>query len=395
MSNRLVYLDYNATTPLDVRVLQAMNPYFTQVFGNAASAHAAGMIAKAAVEKARSQVAAILRSAADEIVFTSGATEANNLAIKGAAEANPAGRHVVTQATEHKAVLDTCRALAARGWVVTVLSTDRNGLIDLNELTAAIRPDTAIVSIMWANNETGVIQPIRDIGKICRQRSVLFHTDATQAVGKVPIDVSSDQIDLLSLSAHKLYGPKGAGALYVRRGVNLTIQMDGGGHERGMRSGTLNVPGIVGLGVACAVAREEMPAEAPRLKQLRDRLENGIRSQLDGVTINGSTEQRLPHCTNLSFAGINGEALLAGFDDVCVSSGSACTSAIKAPSFVLKAMGVPDDLAIASVRYSLGRMTTDKDVDRAIEKTVEIVNGLGSISLSRYSGRGQGEGSSA
>ena len=376
-SARLTYLDYNATTPLDIRVVQAMNPYFTQVFGNAASGHAAGMLARSGVEKARGQVATILRAAAEEIVFTSGATEANNLAIKGAAEGSASrGRHVITQATEHKAVLDTCKALERRGWEVTVLPTDSSGLISLDALAAAIRTETTLVSIMWANNETGVVQPIRRIGALCRQRGVLFHTDATQAVGKLPIDVQADGVDLLSLSAHKFYGPKGAGALFVRRGVPLQIQMDGGGHERGMRSGTLNVAGIVGLGAACAIAREEMTAEAPRLAALRDRLETGIRTQIPGVVINGTPEHRLPHCCNLSFSDVDGAALLAGFEDVCVSSGSACTSAIKAPSFVLKAMGVPDDLALASVRYSLGRMTTDRDVDRAVAKTVELVRGL-------------------
>lgn len=379
-AGRLVYLDYNATTPLDVRVLQAMNPFFTQVFANAASAHPAGTTAKAAVEKARGQVATILRAAADEIVFTSGATEANNLAIKGAAEAlaESRGRHVVTQATEHKAVLDTVGALQRRGWDVTILPTDHAGRVTAAQVAAACRPDTSLVSIMWANNETGVIQPVREIGALCRERGVLFHTDATQAVGKLPIDVSADGVDLLSLSAHKLYGPKGAGALYVRKGVPLSIQMDGGGHERGMRSGTLNVPGIVGLGAACAAAREELPSEAPRLAALRDRLERGICDRLDGVTVNGGGDgvPRLPHCCNLSFAGVDGAALLGGFDEVCVSSGSACTAAVKAPSFVLRAMGVPEELALASVRYSLGRMTTEKDVDRAIEKTVELVKRL-------------------
>lgn len=377
-AGRLVYLDYNATTPLDVRVLQAMNPFFTQVFGNAASSHAAGAKAKAAVEKARWQVAAILRAATDEIVFTSGATEANNLAIKGAAEAlaDGRGRHVITQATEHKAVLDTTKSLERRGWKVTVLRTDATGRVTSAQVSDAITPETSLVSIMWANNETGVIQPVREIARVCRERGVLFHTDATQAVGKLPIDVSADAIDLLSLSAHKLYGPKGAGALYVRRGLELSIQMDGGGHERGMRSGTLNVPGIVGLGAACAVAREEMRVESARLAALRDRLEQGVSTSLDGTFVNGAGAERLPHCTNLSFAGVDGEALLAGFGDVCVSSGSACTAAVKAPSFVLKAMGVPDELALASVRYSLGRMTTEQDVDQAVETTIALVRRL-------------------
>lgn len=377
MASRLVYLDYNATTPLDIRVLQAMNPFFTQHFGNAASNHAAGILARTAVEKARSQVAGLLRARADEIVWTSGATEANNLAIKGVAEAaTDRGRHIVTQATEHKAVLDTCKSLASRGWDVTYITPDRTGRVRVDQVADAIRADTVLVSVMWANNEIGTVQPIREIGGLCRSRGIAFHTDATQAVGKLPIDVNADGVDLLSLSAHKLYGPKGAGALYVRTGTKLAIQMDGGGHERGMRSGTLNVPGIIGVGAACAVAAQELPTESPRLAALRDRLEQGISSQLEGVFVNGSVDHRLPHCTNLSFAGVDGEALLAGFDDVCVSSGSACTSAIKAPSFVLKAIGVPDDLALSSVRYSLGRMTTQADIDAAIAKTVGIVRGL-------------------
>jgi cysteine desulfurase len=373
---RLVYLDYNATTPMDIRVLQAMNPYFTQQFGNAASNHAAGITAKAAVEKARTQVASILRARADEIVFTSGATESNNLAIKGIAEAHPDRRHVVTQLTEHKAVLDTCKTLEHRGWRVTWLKPDRFGIVTAPQVEQAITPETSLVTIMWANNEIGTIEPVREIGAICRQRGVMFHTDATQAVGKLPIEVAADNIDLLSLSAHKLYGPKGAGALYVRTGTKIEIQMDGGGHERGMRSGTLNVPGIVGLGAACAVAAQELPNESPRLAKLRDQLEQGICSQLDGVTINGSIDHRLPHCTNLSFANVDGAALLSGFDDVCVSSGSACTSAVKAPSFVLKAIDVSDELALSSVRYSLGRMTTQSDIDAAIAKTVQIVKSL-------------------
>ncbi|HRK30691.1 MAG TPA: cysteine desulfurase family protein [Tepidisphaeraceae bacterium] len=376
MPPRLVYLDYNATTPMDIRVLQAMNPFFTQQFGNAASNHAAGIVAKAAVEKARTQVAAILRARADEIVFTSGATESNNLAIKGIAEANPTRRHIITQQTEHKAVLDTCLALEQRGWRITWLKPTPDGTVTADQVAAAMGEDTSLVTIMWANNEIGTVQPVRAIGAVCRAKRVAFHTDATQAVGKLPIDVNADNIDLLSLSAHKLYGPKGAGALFVRSGTPVQIQMDGGGHERGMRSGTLNVPGIVGLGAACAVAAQELPAEATRLATLRDQLEGGIIRQLRGVTVNGSTLHRLPHCTNLSFAGVDGEALLAGFDEVCISSGSACTSALKSPSFVLKAIDVPDALALASVRYSLGRMTTQADIDAAIMKTVSLVNSL-------------------
>ena len=379
MAARFVYLDYNATTPMDIRVLQAMNPFFTQHFGNAASNHAAGITAKTAVEKARTQVASILRGRAEEIVFTSGATESNNLAIKGIAEADPDRRHIITQQTEHKAVLDTCKTLEHRGWSITWLKPDKAGRVAARQVAETICPQTSLVTIMWANNEIGTIQPMRDIGKLCHDRGVALHTDATQAVGKVPIDVHADGIDLLSLSAHKFYGPKGAGALYVRSGSKIQIQTDGGGHERGMRSGTLNVPGIVGLGAACAVAAQEMSNEAPRLANLRDRLERGIVDQLDGVFINGSIDHRLPHCTNLSFANVDGEALLAGFDDVCVSSGSACTSAIKAPSFVLKAIEVPDDLALASVRYSLGRMTTQADVDAAILKTVSLVRSLRNI----------------
>ena len=377
MPARLVYLDYNATTPIDIRVLQAMNPFFTQAFGNAASNHAAGIIAKTAVEKARSQVASLIRARADEIVFTSGATESNNLAIKGAAEEYQSrGRHIITQQTEHKAVLDTAKSLERRGWNVTWLKPDRTGRVSPEQVRDAIRDDTTLVSIMWANNEIGTIQPIREIGQLCRARGVLLHTDATQAVGKIPVDVAADCVDLLSMSAHKLYGPKGAGALYVRAGIALSCQLDGGGHERGLRSGTLNVPGIVGLGAACAIAREELADEAPRLADLRDRLERGIASQLDGVTINGSTQHRLPHVCNLSFDAVDGEALLAAFDDVCVSTGSACTAAKKAPSFVLKALDVPEHLAMASIRYSLGRMTTQPDVEYAVEKTVKVVRSL-------------------
>jgi len=376
MPSRFIYLDYNATTPMDIRVLQAMNPFFTQQFGNAASNHAAGITAKMAVERARTQVASILRARAEEIVFTSGATESNNLAIKGIAQAHPDRKHIITQQTEHKAVLDTCTTLEDRGWEITWLKPDKTGRVAAAQVAESIRPNTSLVTIMWANNEIGTIQPVREIGKLCRARHVAFHTDATQAVGKVPIDVGIDHIDLLSLSAHKLYGPKGAGALYVRAGTKIEIQMDGGGHERGMRSGTLNVPGIVGLGAACGVAAQEISNEAPRLANLRDRLEHGIQDQLDAVTINGSIDHRLPQCTNLSFANVDGEPLLAGFDDICVSSGSACTSAIKAPSFVLKAIDVPDDLALASVRYSLGRMTTEADIDAAIAKTVSIVRSL-------------------
>jgi len=368
-----IYMDHNATTPLDPRVFEAMRPYFMEIFGNAASrAHSFGWEAEAAVDKARQQVAALLNARPDAIVWTSGATESNNLALKGVAEAHRhRGRHIITQVTEHKAVLDTCKRLQKWGYQVTYLGVDRFGRIDLDELRDAIRPDTILVSIMWANNEIGTIQPIRQIGQICREKGVLFHTDATQAVGKVPIDVVADNIDLLSLSGHKFYGPKGCGCLYVRnkpQRIELAAHMDGGGHERGYRSGTINVPGVVGVGAACEIAMKEMASEMPRLRRLRDRLQAGILEQVDGVRVNGYEPDRLPHMTNLSFAGVDHDELLLAMSDIAVSSGSACTSASLEPSYVLRALGVPSGLAFSSLRFSLGRRNTEQEVDFVIDR---------------------------
>ncbi|HEY2584640.1 MAG TPA: aminotransferase class V-fold PLP-dependent enzyme [Tepidisphaeraceae bacterium] len=394
MSLRLpIYLDYNATTPVDPRVFETMRPYFTETFGNAAStSHAFGRVAQDAVVRARNQVAALFnverdeRQGAREIIWTSGATESNNLAIKGvAATYRGKGRHIITQATEHKAVLDPCQRLESEGFEVTWLPTNRYGRVCAEQVAEAIRPDTILVSIMVANNETGTIQPIHDIGAVCRARGVFLHTDATQAVGKAPIDVEADAIDLLSLSAHKLYGPKGCGALFVRRKgprVRLAALLDGGGHERGYRSGTLNVPGIVGLGAACEIAREEMPAESRRLAALRDKLESRILSSLERVFVNGDTFHRLPNVSNLSFADADGSSILRGLDDIAVSSGSACTSASLQASHVLRAMGLSDDLAYNSIRFSLGRFTTDAEVDYAAEKVIRLVRALRGIGVS-------------
>ena len=384
MTRDPIYLDYNATTPVDEKVFEAMRPFFVETFGNAASrSHAFGTTATKAVAHARTQVAAILRANPNEIVWTSGSTEGNNLAIKGVAAATAAkGRHIVTQPTEHKAVLDCYKTLAKQGYEVTMLPVDSAGQIDLADLEKAIRKDTVLVSLMWANNEIGTILPIRAIGQLCRARGVTFHTDATQAVGKLNVDVNADGIDLLSVSAHKLYGPKGAGALYIRQHdpkANVVCQMDGGGHEFGYRSGTLNVSGIVGLGAACELAFQTMDDERVRLSHLRDKLQRGIISQLDGVFVNGDERSRLAHCTNLSFAEVDGTALLDGMDDVAVSSGSACTSASIEPSFVLKAIGRPNDLAHASIRFSLGKRTTARDIDYTIEKVVGLVSGLRSL----------------
>jgi cysteine desulfurase len=375
---RPIYLDYNATTPVDPRVLDAMLPWFTEQFGNAASrTHLYGWEAADAVTDARKQVANLIGAGEKEIVFTSGATESNNLALKGAFEALGATRkHIITIATEHKAVLDTCQHLEALGAEVTYLSPAPDGLINSQQVQDALRPDSLLVSVMYANNEIGVIQPMAEIGQLCHGAGVLFHTDATQAVGKVPIDVDQYNIDLLSLSAHKLYGPKGIGALYVRKGVKLTAQQDGGRHERGHRSGTLNVPGIVGLGKACQLAAGAMQKEAPRLAQLRDQLEHGILRALPDTQVNGNREKRLPQTTNISFGGVDGEELLMAFNRIAVSSGSACTSASVEPSFVLKALGVPDDLAYASVRFSLGRFTTAEDISTAIAHVQQVVERL-------------------
>jgi cysteine desulfurase len=380
-----IYMDNHATTPVDPRVLEAMVPFFTNNFGNAASRnHAFGWEAEKGVETAREQIAALINATPKEIIFTSGATESDNLAIKGVAEMyREKGNHIVTMAIEHKAVLDTCKRLEKYGYTVTYLPVQRDGRIDLEELRAALTDKAILVTLMYANNEIGVLQPIEEIGKICKERKVLFHTDATQAVGKIPFDVQKFNVDLASLSAHKMYGPKGVGALYVRRKnprVQVAPVIDGGGHERGMRSGTLNVPGIVGFGKACALAQAEMAAEGERLRRLRDRLKDGLFRRLDEVYLNGSMEHRLPHNLNVSFAYVEGESLLMGINDVAVSSGSACTSATLEPSYVLKALGVGEDLAHTSIRFGLGRFNTEEEVDYVVDRVVETVNRLRELS---------------
>lgn len=380
-----IYMDNHATTPLDPRVLEAMLPYFREKFGNAASRnHSFGWEAEQAVERARKQIAELIGATPKEIVFTSGATESDNLAIKGVAEMYAEkGEHVITVATEHKAVLDACKHLARRGVQTTFLRVERDGLVNLDELQAAITPRTILISVMYANNEIGVIQPIQAIGKIARERGVLFHTDATQAAGKVPVNVDADSIDLMSLSAHKMYGPKGVGALYVRRKnprVQVAAQMDGGGHERGMRSGTLNTPGIVGLGEACAIAQREMAEESARLAALRDRLKDRLFAELDEIYVNGSMEHRLPNNLNVSFAYVEGESLLMGVNDIAVSSGSACTSATLEPSYVLRALGVGEDLAHTSIRFGLGRFNTEEEVDYVAGRVIEVVKKLRELS---------------
>ena len=376
-----IYLDYNATTPCDPRVVDAMLPYFTNNFGNAASRHHSfGWTAAAAVDLAREQVAALIGAETQEIVFTSGATEAVNLALKGVFEMYAAkGSHIITCVTEHKAVLDTCKHLEKLGAEISYLPVRADGLIDLNELKNIIKPATILIAIMYANNETGVLQPVQEISKIARESGVLFFTDATQAVGKIPVDVNGDGIDLMALSAHKMYGPKGVGALYVRRKnprVRLTAQMDGGGHERGMRSGTLNVPGIVGFGKACELCKKEMGQDGERLSSLRNKLEAALVSIKD-VFINGNKEQRLPQVTNLSFKNVEGEGLLMSLNkEIALSSGSACTSASIEPSYVLKALGLPDDLAHSSLRFGLGRFTTEEEIDYIIERVSKEVQKL-------------------
>src|SRR5215470_7340745 len=380
-----IYMDNHATTPVDPRVVEAMMPFFTDKFGNAASRnHEFGWQAEEAVENARAQIARLINATPKEIVFTSGATESTNLAIKGVAEMyREKGNHIITQVTEHKATLDTCKRLEKYGYEVTYLPVEKDGRINLDDLRRAITPKTILISIMYANNEIGVVQPIAEIGKIAKERGILFHCDAAQAIGKIPVDVQADGIDLLSISAHKLYGPKGVGALYVRRKnprVELASIIDGGGHECGMRSGTLNVPGIVGLGKACELCQREMPAESERLLRLRDRLKDSILSQLDEVYINGSMAHRLPHNINISFAYVEGESLMMGINDVAVSSGSACTSANIEPSYVLKAMAVPDDLAHSSIRFGLGRFNTEEEVDYVADRVVETVKRLRELS---------------
>jgi cysteine desulfurase len=380
-----IYMDYHATTPMDPRVFEAMKPYFLQTFGNAASRnHSFGWEAEEAVEKSRKQIASLIGATAKEIVFTSGATESNNLALKGVAEMYAEkGNHIITAATEHKAILDTCKRLEKHGVRVTYLPLQTNGLVDLEQLQAAITDKTILISIMYANNEIGVIQPIAELGKIAKSKGVLLHTDATQAVGKVPVNVIKDNIDLMSMSGHKMYGPKGVGALYVRRKsprVQITAQMDGGGHERGMRSGTLNVPGIVGLGEACALCQAEMPEESKRMAFLRDKLMHKLQSELDETYINGTMEYRLPNNLNISFAYVEGESLLMGINDIAVSSGSACTSATLEPSYVLKALGAGDDLAHSSIRFGLGRFNTEEEVDYVAAKVIDVVKKLRELS---------------
>lgn len=373
-----IYLDNNATTPCDPRVLDEMIPYFTDKFGNAASrSHPFGWVAEEAVDYAREQVAKLINANPKEIIFTSGATEADNLALKGVFEMySSKGNHIITCTTEHKAVLDTCKHIEKLGGEVTYLQVQPDGLIDLAELEKAITSKTILISIMYGNNEIGVVQPIREISAIAKKHGVLFFTDATQAVGKIPVDVEADGIDLMAFSAHKMYGPKGVGALYVRRKnprVKVTAQMDGGGHERGMRSGTMNVPGIVGFGKACEICMNEMEAEAARLSVMRDRLEQGL-LELEEAYVNGNVEHRLPHVANISFKYVEGEGLMMGFNkNIALSSGSACTSASLEPSYVLKALGLGDDLAHSSLRFGLGRFTTDEQIDYTIGAIKETV----------------------
>ncbi len=380
-----IYMDNHATTPVDPRVLEEMLPYFTDKFGNAASRnHVFGWVAEEAVEQARERIAKLVGATTKEIIFTSGATESDNLAIKGVAEMyREKGNHIITAVTEHKAVLDTGKRLEKYGFRVTYMPVMKDGLIDLDDLKRAMDDKTILVTLMAANNEIGVLQPIAEIGKLCHERGVLFHSDATQAVGKVPIDVQKMNIDLMSISGHKMYGPKGVGALYVRRKnprVQVSAILDGGGHERGMRSGTLNVPGIVGLGKACAICHEEMPQESKRLSGLRDRLKDKLMGGLDEVYINGSMEHRLPNNLNISFAYVEGESLLMGINDIAVSSGSACTSATLEPSYVLKALGTGDDLAHSSIRFGIGRFNTEAEVDYVADRLIEVVQRLRELS---------------
>jgi cysteine desulfurase len=380
-----IYMDNHATTPVDPRVLEAMLPYFMEKFGNSASRnHSFGWAGEEGVETAREQIAKLIGATTKEVIFTSGATESDNLAIKGVAEMyREKGNHIITAVTEHKAVLDTCKRLEKHGYRVTYMPVQKDGLIDLDDLKRAMDDKTILVSIMYANNEIGVIQPVTEIGKLCHEKGVIFHTDATQAVGKVPIDVNKQNIDLASISGHKMYGPKGVGALYVRRKnprVQVSAIIDGGGHERGMRSGTLNVPGIVGLGKACAIAQEDMATESRKLSALRDRMRDRIMGKLDEVYINGSMEHRLPGSLNISFAYVEGESLLMGINDIAVSSGSACTSATLEPSYVLKALGAGDDLAHSSIRFGIGRFNTEAEVDYVADRVIETVERLRELS---------------
>ena len=380
-----IYMDNNSTTRCDPRVVEAMLPFFTEKYGNAASRnHSFGWQAEEAIDTARDQVAQLIGASGKEIIFTSGATESNNLAIKGVASMyKKKGNHIVTCVTEHKAVLDPCKRLERDGYVVTYLPVDKYGRVTPQQVEEALTDKTILISLMFANNEIGTVQPITEIGRICKAKGILFHTDAVQAVGKIPVDVESMGIDLLSFTAHKLYGPKGVGALYVRRKdprVRLDAMIDGGGHERGMRSGTLSVPSIVGLGAACDIARREMGEESARLIQMRTRLHEGICSRLGYVSLNGHPEERLPGNLNISFEFVEGEGLMMGIKDVAVSSGSACTSASLEPSYVLKALGVGDELAHSSIRFGLGRFTTEAEVDYVIDDVVRAVNHLRDMS---------------
>ena len=380
-----IYMDHHATTAVDPRVVEAMLPCFSENFGNPASRnHSFGWRAEQAVETARAQVADLLGARSRDIVFTSGATESINTALKGVATARRSrGNHIITLQTEHKAVLDSLKRIEEGGYRVSYLPVEPDGLVAVDRIAQAITDDTILISILHANNEIGVIQPVREIGRLAQQHRVTMHVDAAQAAGKIPIDVDADHIDVLSLTAHKLYGPKGAGALYIRRRdprVELTPLIDGGGHERGFRSGTLNVPGIVGLGKACEIASAEMATESTRLSALRDRLLDGLRKAIDDVAVNGSLESRLPHNLNVSFAGVDGESLLMGLDDIAVSSGSACTTATPQPSHVLRALGINDSLAQASLRFGLGRWNTQEEVDYAVEKVSRVVKRLRALS---------------
>ncbi|MGE3173229.1 MAG: IscS subfamily cysteine desulfurase [Planctomycetota bacterium] len=380
-----IYLDYSATTPCDPRVVERMLPFFSDTFGNAASrSHAFGWTAEAAVEHAREQVARLIAAHPKEILWTSGSTEANNLAIKGVAQMyKPKGNHLITCVTEHKAVLDPMKHLESEGFEVTWLPADPKGHVDLARLAAAITDRTLLVSLMAANNEVGTLHPLAEIGALCKQKGVLFHTDATQAAGRVPLDVEAQHIDLLSLSAHKFYGPKGVGALYVRRKnprVRLTAQLDGGGHERGMRSGTLNVPGIVGMGAAAELARTEMTVDVAHVTALRDRLEQRLLQGIPDAVVNGDPAARLPHLCNVSFPYVEGESLIMGVKELAVASGSACTSASLEPSYVLKSLGLGDELAHSSIRFSLGRFTTEAEVDFAADRVIAEVTRLREMS---------------
>jgi len=380
-----IFLDYHSTTPVDPLVLETMVPYFTTVFGNAASRnHEYGWTAEAAVEKARAQIAALIGATEKEIIFTSGATESNNLAIQGVAEMyKDKGRHIITSPIEHKAVLDTCQYLESKGFEVTIVPVNQYGQVTVDAIKAALRPDTILVSVMFANNEIGTINPIPEIAKLCKQHGVIFHTDAVQACGKILVDVEKMGIDLLSLTAHKMYGPKGVGALYVRRKgprVRLAPLVHGGGHERGMRSGTLNVPGIVGFGKAAELAKARLESDHVLLKGLRDRLWNKIQAGLDAVHLNGHPTERLPHNLNVSFAYVEGESLMMGMKELAVSSGSACTSASLEPSYVLKSIGVGEELAHSSIRFSVGRTTTEAEIDYAAERVIATVKKLRDLS---------------